>query len=360
MKILLSFIALLAVGSSALMTTTYANDIKKITLINWMFVTECDELASHPDDPERRGAGVSDEDLEVTKAVSSCVRVLEGDHDDIQALFQLGRSLLLLGEVEEASVFLSQAANTGHAAASAHLADLYLLNENLSDEYLLDVLALYEWAFNTGYLPAQFQYSELKLIITGELVPGHPEVSQTPSQVFETDSFENGLVLTALLEGDFEYINSNFTDEVLREYGADFHFHVYMNSFIETLNYGWVCPNYISAGVASKIKKNTRLRVASMVFNPKALFAITERVVDRVGNSTTVGSRNSGLRNGVDALVGSFSDGLSVYETLIEMGVKDAYALQESHYDCNSTEAARLAENLVRYVDGQLPIPVEG
>lgn len=46
-----------------------------------MTVTECDRLASHPDDPDRVATGVPQADVDLAKAIPACRAAVTADPD---------------------------------------------------------------------------------------------------------------------------------------------------------------------------------------------------------------------------------------------------------------------------------------
>jgi TPR repeat protein len=108
----------------------------------------CDELAAHPADPQRPPGvnGVSDQALNVQAAFEACLAAVDASPDEARLAFQLGRVLMLGGEPEQATGFLSDAAAGGSAAALAYLGDLEGETES--------ALELYRAAAEGGFSPA--------------------------------------------------------------------------------------------------------------------------------------------------------------------------------------------------------------
>lgn len=109
----------------------------------------CDELAAHPDDPDRPAGvvGVSEDGIDPNEAAEACTAAVEAYPDEPRFAFQLGRVLMHGGETELATSFLSDAAAGGSAAALAYLGDL----EDNPD----DARDLYEAAADGGFAPAR-------------------------------------------------------------------------------------------------------------------------------------------------------------------------------------------------------------
>lgn len=109
----------------------------------------CDELAAHPDDPDRPAGvvGVDEDGIDANEAAEACTAAVEDHPDEPRFAFQLGRVLMQAGETELATSFLSDAAAGGSAAALAYLGDL----EDDPD----DARDLYEAAADGGFAPAR-------------------------------------------------------------------------------------------------------------------------------------------------------------------------------------------------------------
>lgn len=89
-----------------------------------------DRLAAHPADGTKPDgvSGVSDKTLSKphwnARALTVCIKAVENAPDNPRRLFELGRTLLLAGEADEAREFLSEAVELGHAGAKAYLGQL--------------------------------------------------------------------------------------------------------------------------------------------------------------------------------------------------------------------------------------------
>lgn len=87
--------------------------------------TECDQLAGHPSDPQRVGAGVTDGSFKSSLAIRACVAAVKQDSESGRLHFQLGRAYWLsIGSREMAVDEFNTAADLGSAAALAYLAEI--------------------------------------------------------------------------------------------------------------------------------------------------------------------------------------------------------------------------------------------
>jgi hypothetical protein len=80
-------------------------------------VTECDRLASHPEDPDRVTAAVETKDLQFDKAIAACEADLGRDPGNARLHYLLGRLLFYANENERAVQEVRAAADKGYRQA---------------------------------------------------------------------------------------------------------------------------------------------------------------------------------------------------------------------------------------------------
>jgi hypothetical protein len=79
--------------------------------------TECDVLASNPEDPDRRAPPVAREKMDLPKAIAACEAQVKRDPEDLRALYQLSRSLIYAGQTVRGVPLMKQAADAGDRQA---------------------------------------------------------------------------------------------------------------------------------------------------------------------------------------------------------------------------------------------------
>lgn len=79
--------------------------------------TECDRLASHPDDPDRAATGVERAGIDLAKTVAACDAAIALDPADARARYQLARVLFYSGQPQRAAVEMKAAADAGYRQA---------------------------------------------------------------------------------------------------------------------------------------------------------------------------------------------------------------------------------------------------
>jgi len=80
-------------------------------------VTDCDRLASHPEDPDIITTGVSSSKVDVPKAIAACTTAVEKDPANARLRYQLARVLAYGGDSKRATEEMKRAADGGHRQA---------------------------------------------------------------------------------------------------------------------------------------------------------------------------------------------------------------------------------------------------
>lgn len=80
-------------------------------------VTDCDRLASHPEDPDIVAPGVPGAKVDVPKAIAACTAAVAADPDNARVRYQLARVLAYGGDSARAAVEMKRAADDGHRQA---------------------------------------------------------------------------------------------------------------------------------------------------------------------------------------------------------------------------------------------------
>lgn len=77
-------------------------------------VTRCDELASHPDDPERVTVGISQSAVDIDAALSACHEAVEADPSNPRLNYQLARLYGYAGRHGEGDTYRDEALQAGY------------------------------------------------------------------------------------------------------------------------------------------------------------------------------------------------------------------------------------------------------
>jgi hypothetical protein len=79
--------------------------------------TECDRLASNPEDPDRVAPGVERKDVDLPRAIAVCEAELAADSTNARTRYQLARVLFYAGQTERAAKEMQTAADAGYRQA---------------------------------------------------------------------------------------------------------------------------------------------------------------------------------------------------------------------------------------------------
>jgi TPR repeat protein len=89
--------------------------------------SQCDILASHPDDPDRVLPGLEREEMNLPAAEATCRKQLQLRPHEARTAYHLGRAIYYQGRHAEALRYLEQAANAGYRQS------IFVLGYVLSD-----------------------------------------------------------------------------------------------------------------------------------------------------------------------------------------------------------------------------------
>lgn len=80
-------------------------------------VSDCDRLASHPEDPDRVAPAVETKDLKFAPAIAACESAIKADPENARARYLLGRLLFYDKQNERAVAEVRAAADMGYRQA---------------------------------------------------------------------------------------------------------------------------------------------------------------------------------------------------------------------------------------------------
>lgn len=79
--------------------------------------TECDRMASNPEDPDRVAPGVERKDIDLPKAITVCDAQLAADPTNVRTRYQLARVLFYAGQTGRAAAEMQRSADAGYRQA---------------------------------------------------------------------------------------------------------------------------------------------------------------------------------------------------------------------------------------------------
>ena len=141
-------------------------------------ITDCDQLAAHPNDPQRKVDGIPLSEIDTNKAIPACETAVRQYPNDARLSYQLGRayyhaknyqdaivqfrkagSIYLQGlgvaqDYAEAVTWYRKAAEQGYAAAQNNLGSMYLNGRGVGQDDA-EAVSWFRKAAEQGYGPAQ-------------------------------------------------------------------------------------------------------------------------------------------------------------------------------------------------------------
>jgi len=77
-------------------------------------LTECDQLGAHPSDPEKLGAGLEQDDMDLPAVISACTEAVEADPVNPRLNYQLARAYGYSGKHAQGDVYRRVALKAGY------------------------------------------------------------------------------------------------------------------------------------------------------------------------------------------------------------------------------------------------------
>lgn len=121
-------------------------------------VTRCDELVSHPLDPDRVTSGVSTGDVPAEAGIAACLDAVARDPGNPRLHYQLGRVYYYDGQTAEAIPHLETAAAAGYRQAEFVLGYLHDGGRNGAEDNVCKTEALWLSSARHGRLAAMVSY----------------------------------------------------------------------------------------------------------------------------------------------------------------------------------------------------------
>jgi TPR repeat protein len=116
--------------------------------------TECDTLAAHPNDPQRKAPGLMLDKLNAALAVPACEKAVQQYPNDARLNFQLGRAYHKAGNSALALRHLQKSAEQDYAPSQSDLGSLYVSGAGVGKDDN-QAVALFRKAAAKNYAPAQ-------------------------------------------------------------------------------------------------------------------------------------------------------------------------------------------------------------
>ena len=136
-------------------------------------IHECDRLAANPSDPHKVVTGVKFDELDASRAISSCKKAVQLFPDVARFQYQYGRALYKGEQYRNAIKWSRKAAEQGYAAAQFNLALMYDEGEGVPKD---DVQA-YMW-FNLAAAQEYEDAAEHRDKLAEKMTPGQVAEAQ--------------------------------------------------------------------------------------------------------------------------------------------------------------------------------------
>jgi len=116
--------------------------------------TECDSLAGHPNDPQRKAPGLSPDKINAATAVPACEAAVRQYPTDLRLIFQLGRAYEAAKNYPGAIAQYQKAADQNYAPAENSLGFDYVLGVGIAKDDD-KALAWFRKSADLGFAPGQ-------------------------------------------------------------------------------------------------------------------------------------------------------------------------------------------------------------
>lgn len=300
-------------------------------------VRECDRLAAHPDDPEAFTAGISDEQLDASATIRACEAAVMAEPHTPRLHFQLARGYLKADNAESGIEQLIAAAEHGHGAALATLADLHLSGAPGIEADPMLARTLYEKAVASGFEPAKKVLAEFE-DMTDAYAKSEAEEQEAAKVSGGTSS---GALKPYVMPNIIENIYGRKFDDVIYD-------ELWSKDYLVNIadNIRAVCESHFTQREVEKLKAEAgadhyRLGQAAIGANLLgSMAALAQAMKDPLG-AVMAQAANAGAGN----------------TDPFEVGMKDTEALFQRHM-CKTPGLVQFSKNLKAFVENEeAPLP---
>lgn len=331
---------------------------------------KCDELAAHPNDPNRWAAGVPDEEIIPGPAVKFCREAVKEYPDTPRFAFQLGRAMWAANRIDEGTeVFRKLEEDFEYGPVYAYLGDAYMygIGGVEADEEL--AVSLYEIAAEEGFSPAEDVLAALAgggEDSGGQTAAAAPEAATGPQSTsalhemasiqpptvgpeldFDPAQYTQARIIGALYSGNFADMEADGVGKT--NYAGLSNSYLYVQAFHKKFS---AQVNLLDQACVTLYKPSVQLQLDAKLRNI---------VTGGAGNLETSLNRGSeqGWKMFADLLTDLESGGMDMVmqtqqnlQALAESGGIDAARLI-SVYGCQSETAQRIYTNIEAYAFGR-------
>ena len=331
----------------------------------------CDELAAHPNDPNRWAKGVLDDEIIPGPAVKHCQLAYDQYPETPRFAFQLGRALWAAYRFEEGlGYFVDLEENFEYGAVYAYLGDAFMfgIGDVDIDEELS--ISLYQIADEYGFQPASDVLAELRgdqTTIAEQLsdtqvnnanqtelarVENTTDSLQRVQEPFSSKHFIDGQLIAGLYHGNFEAVRKGQSKYIKTDLA-----NVYLSGFLSPFsqNVNFIDENNSCIDLYEPVlAKQLSLKIARAAPGNELLFGGDLDAASRQGFEM-MGELLSGMVNGGGLLNNSITQENINLSLLKTNGEKDAVRLIK-RYGCQSQTVKTVFSNMRAFVLNTAPI----
>lgn len=297
-------------------------------------IQACDELASHPDDPESFASGVADDQLEASRVIEVCEAATRIDTASPRLSFQLARGYLKAGRIQPAIESLLKAAKEGHGASLAYLGDIHLDGAPGIEADPIIAHGLYMRALQSGFEPARKILAEFE-DHTDKFAQAEKEEDELARIAVSGSGLNrdyiNPDIIENLLRGDLDEVTNN--EAWVKEY---------------LLTIAEVVAEDCKAFFTSSDIKNLQVvsKATAMDWSSETGWMVIWEIFDNVATVRNGITQGKLIIPGIEATMSEEAN----MKQLVTEAVTDAYVLMSKH-SCRSQELKTVMGNMVRYIE---------
>ena len=280
-------------------------------------LSQCDALASHPNDPGRFSAGVPDDQLAPGRDIPICEAAAKLNPDQARAWFELGRVYWSAHRDTEALSAFVEAAKRDYAPAMKYIGDAFLHGRGLPTDFQQDAYTAKAW------------YEKSSAGFPDGMNALHDLEDYLAKNQFDKSIFQNQEFMTKLYSNQFD------------PESEDMFFNSYLTAFMEKLRsqemffMDQLCAPQITEFTLIKIRLHKDKSLG------KPAIDNTNYTPSLAGYMNNPGAYLlSGLTGGITESMNS-----TPLQMTTDQGTNDAIAL-ERHYGCNSNIVKTITCNI--------------
>ncbi len=221
-------------------------------------VEVCHEFAAHPHDPHKDPAvaGVADADFDGSLSIDACIDAYTATPEDPAIAFQLARSFIQLGDMDQGWSYLIYAAELGNSAAMHLYGQLIEANTDFDPD---ELGMIYGQSKDLGFTPAEADAARYPAPVVAETTPTPVPGVGGMTPAFDLSRFSRPDLVKAMIDGDVATLRNFKVGVMIEELGISAGLTRYMTGFDTSLSQAFFCPTALPAGVSERIAHFTTM-----------------------------------------------------------------------------------------------------